>query len=154
MDEERRPANFPRLRSLIEKFRSKEYRDSYIAAHTRRFLAHQMRKFRCDKSQAEFGQLIDKRQTVVSQLEDPKYGKWTLQTLFDVAAKLNVAVLVRFVDHTNVPEVEIGRRKFCCAQAASQLASVGSSLSHPACCGDHGRNAWSAFRLLKEVKRG
>jgi hypothetical protein len=57
-----------------------------------------MRKFRGDKSQSEFGDLIDKRQTVVSRLEDPKYGKWTLQTLFDVAEKLNVAVLVRFVD--------------------------------------------------------
>jgi hypothetical protein len=98
MDEERRPANSPRLRNLIEKFRDKAYRDSYIASHTRRFLARQMRKFRGDKSQSEFGDLIGKRQTVVSRLEDSKYGKWTLQTLFDVAEKLNIAVLVRFVD--------------------------------------------------------
>ena len=27
-----------------------------------------------------------------------KYGKWTLQTLFEVASKLDVAVIVRFVD--------------------------------------------------------
>src|SRR5262249_51490736 len=32
------------------------------------------------------------------RLEDPNYGKWTLQTLFSVARKLNVAVVVRFVD--------------------------------------------------------
>jgi hypothetical protein len=98
MDEGRRHADSPRLRNLIEKFRDKAYRDSYTAAHTRRFLARQMRKFRGEKSQSEFGNLIDKRQTVVSRLEDPKYGKWTLQTLFDVAEKLNVAVVVRFVD--------------------------------------------------------
>ena len=98
MDGERHPADSPRLRSLIEKFRDKAYRDSYIAGHTRRFLARQMRKFRGEKSQNNFGDLIGKRQTVVSRLEDPNYGKWTLQTLFDVAEKLNVAILVRFVD--------------------------------------------------------
>lgn len=98
MADERHFVDFPRLRSLIEKFRDKSYRDSYIAGHTRRFLARQMRKFRGDLSQSQFGDFLGKRQTVVSRLEDPKYGKWTLQTLFDVAAKLNVAVIVRFVD--------------------------------------------------------
>ena len=98
MDEELRPVDSHRLRSLLKNFQDKTYRDSYIASHTRRFLARQMRKFRGEISQSEFGTLIDKRQTVVSRLEDPKYGKWTLQTLFDVAEKLNVAVLVRFVD--------------------------------------------------------
>jgi hypothetical protein len=87
-----------RLRNLVERFRDKAYRDSYIAGYTRRFLARQMRKFRGDTSQEEFGDLIGKQQTVVSRLEDPNYGKWTLQTLFDVAAKLNLAVLIRFVD--------------------------------------------------------
>jgi len=58
-----------------------------------------MRKLRGDKSQSEFGDLIGKQQTVVSRLEDASYGKWTLQTLFDVAEKLDLAVLVRLVDH-------------------------------------------------------
>jgi hypothetical protein len=98
MDGERHFANFPRLRSLVEKFRDKSYRDSYVASHTRRFLAHQMRKFRGEMSQSQFADLIAKKQTVVSRLENPRYGKWTLQTLFDVASKLNVAVIVRFVD--------------------------------------------------------
>src|SRR6266446_4092582 len=98
MDEERRPVDSPRFGSLVEKFRDKGYRDSYVGSHTRRFLARQMKKFRGDKSQSEFGDLIGRRQTVVSRLEDSNYGKWTLQTLFDVAAKLNIAVIVRFVD--------------------------------------------------------
>lgn len=98
MEREHRLADSPRLRTLIEKFRNKAYRNSYVAGHTRRFLASQMRKFRGAVSQSEFGDLIGKRQTVVSRLEDPNYGKWTLQTLFDVAANLNVAVFVRFVD--------------------------------------------------------
>ena len=98
MDEERNPAGSPRLLSLAEKFRNKAYRDSYVVSHTRRFLARQMRKFRGDQSQAEFGEILGKQQTVVSRLEDASYGKWTLQTLFEVAAKLDVAVIVRFVD--------------------------------------------------------
>ena len=98
MLEKQNRAASPRESNLVEKFKDKPYRDSYVASHTRRFLARQMRKFRGEKSQAEFGKMIDKRQTVVSRLEDPKYGKWTLQTLFEVAAKLDVAVIVRFVD--------------------------------------------------------
>ena len=98
MDEEHRLVDFHRLSSLVEKFSDKACRDLCIASHTRRFLARQMRKFRGNKSQSEFGNLIGRRQTVVSRLEDPNYGKWTLQTLFAVARKLNVAVVVRFVD--------------------------------------------------------
>jgi len=96
---ERHPADSHRIPSLIEKFRNRRYRHSYVVSHTRRFLARQMRKFRGDKSQTEFGELIGKQQTVVSRLEDSAYGKWALQTLFDVADKLDVAVIVRFVDH-------------------------------------------------------
>jgi hypothetical protein len=98
MDERLNPAASRRENSLAEKFRNKAYRDAYVASHTRRFLARQMRKFRGEKSQAEFGEMIDKRQTVVSRLEDANYGKWTLQTLFEVASKLDIAVIVRFVD--------------------------------------------------------
>jgi hypothetical protein len=91
-------ASSHRLEKLAVEFHDKEYRDTYVAAHTRRFLARQMRKFRGDKSQTEFAEMLDKRQTVVSRLENPNYSGWTLGTLFDVASKLNVAVLVRFVD--------------------------------------------------------
>jgi hypothetical protein len=100
MAAERHLADSRRIPSLIEKFRNRRYRHSYVAAHTRRFLARQMRKFRGDKSQSDFGDLIGKQQTVVSRLEDAGYGKWTLQTLFDVAEKLDLAVIVRFVDYS------------------------------------------------------
>ena len=98
MDEERQSAGFPRWARLIEKFRDKEYRDSYVASHTRRFLARQMRKFRGEQSQSDFGETIGKPQTIVSRLEDQGYGPKTLQTMFETAAKLNVAVIARFVD--------------------------------------------------------
>ena len=98
MDGERGSADSPRLSSLAEKFHEKRYRDGYVAAHTRGVLARQMRNFRGDLTQAEFGAEIDKRQTVVSRLENPAYGGWSLRTMLEIARKRNVAVFVRFVD--------------------------------------------------------
>lgn len=98
MDNELNPVDSHRAVRLAQKFHSKEYRDTYVESHTRRFLAHQMREFRGDNSQTEFGHSIGKSQTIVSRLEDPTYSGWTLRTLFDTAQKLNVAVVVRFVN--------------------------------------------------------
>jgi len=91
-------ADSHRLVRLAEKMHDKEYRDGYVAAHTRQVLAKQMREFRGDKSQTDFADEIDKRQTIVSRLENPNYSGWSLNTLFEIASKLNVAVFVRFVD--------------------------------------------------------
>ncbi len=84
---------------LLPKLADKAYRSSYVARQTRQFLARQMRGLRGDKSQKEFGVLLGRPQSVVSRLEDPNYGKWTLQTLFDVARSLDRAVIVRIVDY-------------------------------------------------------
>jgi hypothetical protein len=92
------PANSHRLTRLAEKMHDQRYRDGYIAAHTRQVLAKQMRSFRGEKSQTEFAAFLDKRQTVVSRLENPSYSGWTLGTLFEIASKVGVAVFVRFVD--------------------------------------------------------
>ena len=92
-------ASSHRFARLVPKLADKAYRNSYVAHQTRQFLARQVRALRGDKSQNEFGALLDKPQSVVSRLEDPNYGKWTLQTLFDVAARLDRAVIVRIVDY-------------------------------------------------------
>jgi hypothetical protein len=98
MPTESSPADSHRLVRVAEKMHNKEYRDGYVAAHTRQVLAKQMREFRGDKSQTEFAEMLEKRQTVVSRLENPSYSGWTLSTLFDIASKLSVAVFIRFVD--------------------------------------------------------
>jgi hypothetical protein len=83
---------------LASKFREKPYRDSYVSSHVKRFLANQIVAFQGEKSQEEFGRFIGKPQSVVSRLQNPKYGKYTLQTLLDIASKLDVAFVARFVD--------------------------------------------------------
>jgi hypothetical protein len=87
-----------RITRLTEKLRNKRYRDSYVDANVRRFLAQQIRALRGDMSQEEFGRLLGKPQSVVSRLEDPAYGKFTLQTLLEIAASLDRAVVARIVD--------------------------------------------------------
>lgn len=92
---------------LLKKLAVKRYRDAYVQTHTRRFLAQQMRAFRGERSQEEMGKLLDKPQSVVSRLEDPTYGKWTLTTLFDVAERLNKGVIVRFVEPMTFAEFSL-----------------------------------------------
>jgi hypothetical protein len=90
-------AGFQRLKVLSERFHSRDYRHGYVETQLRAFLADQVRALRGDKSQAEFGRLIGKPQSVVSRLEDEDYGKLSIQTLLDIAQKLDIAVLARFV---------------------------------------------------------
>jgi hypothetical protein len=124
MDAEHHDADSHRLSRLAEKTRRKAYRDSYVASHTRQFLARQMREMRGDRSQTEFGVVLDKQQTVVSRLEDPNYGKWTLQTLFDVARKQDIAVIVRFVDYPTFFRITSDRTKSTLSPAPYDPAKV------------------------------
>ena len=98
MPAEPRHVDSQRFQILAEKMHDKEYRDGYVAAHTRQVLAKQMREFRGEMPQTLFAETIGKRQTMVSRLENPAYSGWTLNTMFEVGSKLNVAVFVRFVD--------------------------------------------------------
>src|SRR5260370_23788374 len=98
MDDERDLVDSHRFLSLAEKFHNKDYRDGYVAAHTRGVLARQMRNFRGELSQADYTAKIGKQKTVVSRLENPAYSGWSLRTMLEVARRENVAVFVRFVD--------------------------------------------------------
>jgi len=88
-----------RAAGLAKKLRSKRYRDSYLSSHIRIFLANQLASLQGEMSQKEFGQLLGKPQPIVSRLQNPDYGKYSLQTLLEIASKLDVALLVRFVDY-------------------------------------------------------
>lgn len=92
-------ADSHRYQRLAKKLRSRVYRTSYLASHTKLFLANQIAALRGSLSQEEFGEKLEKPQSVISRLQNPKYGKYTLQTLLDVATKLDIALIVRFVDY-------------------------------------------------------
>jgi hypothetical protein len=92
-------ADSHRFVQLAPKLADKAYRDGYVATHLRTWLADQVRALRGSMSQKEFGKLIGKHRTVVSRLENPDNGKLTIETLLNVASKLDIALVVRFVDY-------------------------------------------------------
>lgn len=86
-------------KKLVEKLRRKPYRDAYVSEHVRRGISAQIRAMRDQRgwSQGKLSELLGKPQSVVSRLEDPNYGKVTVQTLLEVASTLDVALSIRFV---------------------------------------------------------
>ena len=80
-------------------FDRRGYRTAYMSRWVKALLADQIRTMRGNRSQRAFGELIGKPQSVVSRLENEEYGKLTLQTLLDIAEKLDIALEVRFVDY-------------------------------------------------------
>jgi hypothetical protein len=94
------PASGKRSRNerLAEQFKKEKFRKSYFARQLKVFLAAQIRALRGEKTQTEFGELIGKPQSVVARLEKESYGKVNLQTLIDIASRLDIALIIRFVN--------------------------------------------------------
>lgn len=88
-------------RKRLSRFGDGGYRASYLEASVRSGISYQIKALRSkdNLSQKSFGQAIGVPQSVVSRLENPEYGKVTVQTLLDIAIARNVALVVRFVDY-------------------------------------------------------
>ena len=85
---------------VAEALDERDFRGAYMARHLRTFLADQVQGLaRGYSSQTAFGRLIGKPQSVVSRLEDEDYGGINFQTLIDIAIKLDIAIIVQFVDY-------------------------------------------------------
>lgn len=87
---------------LLAKLRRKPYRDAYVSEHVRRGIAAQIRALRDQRgwNQGKLSDLLGKPQSVVSRLEDPGYGKVTVQTLLEIASAYDIALQVRFVSYS------------------------------------------------------
>jgi len=85
----------------LEKFRQKSYRDGYLETRIRSAVARQIKALRnkFGMTQAQFGELIGKKQPVVCRLEDGDYSGTTISSLLDVATASGVALVVQFVSY-------------------------------------------------------
>ena len=86
---------------MARELNEKEMRDAYLGAQTRTHLAYQIRAIRTDRgwSQGELGQILHKPQSAVSRMEDREYGKFSLQTLFELASAFDCGLVVQFVPY-------------------------------------------------------
>lgn len=86
--------------SFLEELRDDEFRNGFVADHVRTRFALLVRTLREQRgwSQAELGQRLGKPQSVVSRLENPDYGKITLQTFIEVAAAFGLPIYIDMPD--------------------------------------------------------
>ena len=87
------------LRSLINRLKSKEFRDAFVKAHLTQGLAYQIRDLRIQRgwTQKELAEKLGlKGQSAVARMEDPSYGKLSLATLIKLSGIFDVALSVRF----------------------------------------------------------
>lgn len=90
--------------NLAAKFTDKAYRDAFVAEQIFSRLPLKMRCLRDaqDLTQRQLGDLAGMKQTWVSKLEDPNYGKLTIATLLKVASALDVGLQIDFVPYSKV----------------------------------------------------
>lgn len=76
-------------------------RDAYLAAQTRTHLAQQIRSIRGQRgwSQGDLGEALGKPQSAISRIEDREYGKFSLQTLFELASAFDCGLVVQLVPY-------------------------------------------------------
>ena len=84
----------------LDKFKSKEYRHSYLREMTTGWIVHQVKELRTQRewSQAQLGKEMGKPQSAIARIENLDYGKWNTSTLLELAEAFDVAIEVRFVD--------------------------------------------------------
>jgi transcriptional regulator with XRE-family HTH domain len=87
-----------RTSQLAKSFGNKTFRHAFMARQLKLFLAEQIRALRGDLTQKQFGDKIGKPQSVVSRLEKQFDRQISVQTLIDIAGKLDIAVIIRFLD--------------------------------------------------------
>jgi transcriptional regulator with XRE-family HTH domain len=87
------------MEKSFRRLANKKRRRAYVHAELVNGVAHQIRVLRQQRkwTQQQLAKRLGTSQTVVSRLEDPSYGKFSVQTLLNVGSAFDVAVLVRYM---------------------------------------------------------
>ena len=123
---------------MSDDFDDKEFRDAFVDEFIRNGIAFQIRALRHREnwSQKELGDKTGKPQNVISRLEDPSYGSFTIKTLLEMASAFDVALQVRFVPFSELEKssrrltpADLAVARFSDEKSAS-TAEHGGTLAH------------------------
>jgi len=86
-------------KQLLESWRDRDYRAEFVRERVRSSIALQIRSLREQRNgmtQKQLGDAIGKKQTWISVLEDPEYGKMSVATLLSLAEAFDTDLEIRF----------------------------------------------------------
>jgi transcriptional regulator with XRE-family HTH domain len=138
------PFGLPWSEAFANDLANKEFRDEFVADQIRTRIALLIRALREQEdrgwSQAELGrQMGGKPQSVISRLEDPDYGKLSVQTLLETAAAFGLPLWIDMPEWEqwlglirDVPNTKTERRTFNAdrLKAMARPAVTSSEISH------------------------
>lgn len=113
----------------------KELRDEFVADQVRSRIGLMVRAMREQEprhwTQKELGEAMDKPQSVVSRVENPDYGKHSLQTLLEIASAFDVPLIVDFPEWEDwfrrikaVRKADLERRPFNAENLIAQTKPI------------------------------
>lgn len=103
-----------RRAQIVASLASKPDRDAFVRQQIETGMPFQIRAMRNsqDMSQQALAALLDKPQSVISRLEDPRYGRYTINTLLQVASAFDVGLLVTFAPFSALVDRALGTSFF------------------------------------------
>jgi transcriptional regulator with XRE-family HTH domain len=141
-------------RRIARELTDKEFRNTYKRARVRTKLAYQIKALRKERDwlQGDLATAMDKPQSTVSRYEDLEYGKYTLESLFELSDAFDLGLIVEFVTYpeflmrtSNLTEHNLKAASYSAAQlefisrSHTQLAHVHDAITSPLV-----DNSWAA----------
>jgi transcriptional regulator with XRE-family HTH domain len=138
---------------LVHELSDDEFRHEYMMDQVRSYIAFQIRALREQRrwNQADLAKAANKTQSVISRLEDPDYGKLSLQSCLEIAVAFDLPLLVQFVEWedwlkrmSNLSPSALRKRSF----DANRLLETRHPANQPAAIAASSHSAGSTLQQL------